>query len=53
MYKFNDFEDSESSCDDFGLSFNHPIIQPTPNDWYCSTADNNHDCLNQLFESSN
>eukprot|EP00347_Sterkiella_histriomuscorum_P006845 403351214 len=50
---FDDFQHLESPFEGFNPSYNHPIDHMIPNEWYCSTSDNNQDCcFNQLFDGS-
>lgn len=46
VMKFEDFEPSEESFDDFMTSNNHPNVDLLSNEWFCSTSEINHDCLN-------
>ena len=50
--KFEDFEPSEESFDDFMPSLKDPKPHLFSNDWYCSTSDNNHDCFNLFVDGS-
>jgi hypothetical protein len=52
MKSFVDFEDSESSSDDFVSVFNDPNHQIMFKDWYCSPDLAQDHSYNQLFESS-
>lgn len=46
VMKFEDFEPSEVSFDDFMTSHDHPKGDLLSNEWFCSTPEINHDCFN-------